>query len=308
MRARNGIEWSMGVGAGEGSGSDEAAYTGPYVTELPTSAAIPIEGYTFDRNIVDLQVGLEANKQVTTDVLAHHTKSRYYKLDISIMYVPGASVAVTNAAIQTTVDSFFKSQFFGGIVQLSDLLQIIHNVGGVDNVRWSSDAPNQPDTFRVRETDEFGIPLANVLVDRITQASGESVTRSLSERQQLVITGAPKGGTFKLRYGLNTTPVLASNISAGNLSTAIQTVSGVVTTVTGTGTAADPFIATFAGTATRNLLEVFDVTFTGGPTIFTNDYALKDDELPRLPKGTQEGDTVPGFIIRSRAQSTWGRL
>ncbi len=48
-----------------------------------------------------------------------------------------------------------------------------------------------------------------------------------------------------------------------------------------------------------------DKPLAGGEYTFDSDFFLRDDELPALPTGEQEGDTVPGLIIKSRAQNVW---
>lgn len=305
VRARNGIEWSIGVGAQTNADDADGPFSGPYATELLADTGIPVEGYTYDRNIVDLQGSLEANKQVTTDVLAHHAKKRYYKLDISVMYAQGASIPGTNLAIYDAVTDFFNSAFFGTIVQLSDLLQVIHNVGGVDNVRWSTDVPNQIASTRVFETDRFGRALLNVLVDRIQMAS---VSRGVSDIQRIIITGSPTGGTFKLKYNSSTSATIAYNANAATVDTQLDTITALAMTTTGSGTLADPFIATFPSTPERALFVPTEVALTGGTTVYNSDFILQDDELPALPDVAQAGDAAPGLIIRPRAQHTWVKL
>lgn len=306
IRARNGIEWSIGVGAQGPDDDDDGPYTGPYVTELPSDIAIAIQNYSYDQNLVDLQTSLEANKQVTTDVLAHRGQERYYKLDISVMLDQGVSQASVNQGIHAAISDFFDGQFFGGVVQLSDLLQVIHNVAGVDNVRWSSDVPNQPDLSRVKRTDIFGRPIINVLVDRRQQASAD---RSAPDIQQIVITGEPTNGTFKLQYDENTSSVLDYDIDAATLLTELESItSNSINTVTGTGTYFDPFVVTFDGTTERSLLTATEVDFAGGPSIYDSDFILNDNELPALPLEADVGDSAPGLIVRLRAQHTWTRI
>lgn len=305
VRARNGIEWAGNIGAQAAIDIETGPFTGPYITELLADTSIPVEGYEYDRNIVDLQGSLEANKQVTTDALAHHAKKRYFKLDISVMYSQGASIQATNLAIYNAVTEFFKSAFFGTIVQLSDLLQVIHNVGGVDNVRWSSDVPNQLATMRVIETDRDGRALLNVLVDIFQQGS---VARTLPEIQQIVVAGEPTGGTFKLKYLASTSAAIAYNAVAGTVDTQLDAITALAMTTSGLGTQDTPFIATFPANTPRSKITPVEVALTGGPTTFNSDFILKDDELPALPEVAQAGDSVPGLIIRPRAQHTWVKL
>lgn len=305
VRARNGIEWSVGVGAQASGDPANGPFTGLYVTELAAATAIEVTGYSYDRNIVDLQISLDTNKQITTDALGHKARPRYFKLDVSVMYTQGASIPATNLAMRDALVAFLNDQYFGSIIQLSDLLQVLHNVSGVDNVRWSSDVPNQPATTRVYDTDRFGQPLLNVLVGRRQQAS---VSRGVSEIQQIVLHGSPTGGTYKLKYGSNTSATINHNANAATIKTRVDAITSLTTTVTGSGTAADPFIVTFPSTATRSLLEVVELALTGGDTLHATDFILRDDELPALPEEAQPGDNVPGLIIRPRAQHTWVKL
>lgn len=305
VRARNGIEWAATIPSQVGSDEDDGPFSGFFITEFNVDTSVPVEGYKYDRNIVDLQASVETNKQVTTDALAHRALPRYFKLDISVMYEAGASIQGTNLAIRQAVKDFLASLFFGSVVQLSDLLQIIHNVGGVDNVRWSTDVPNQPATTRLQECDINGRPLANVIVDQVQMAS---VARALPEVQQIVIAGSPTAGTFKLQYNASTTGAQFYNVSLATLDSALETVTGLTLGTNGAGTPASPFMVTFPGTAERARFTPVEVAFTAGPTFFSSDFILQDDELPALPEVAQPGDSVPGLIIRPRAQHTWVKL
>lgn len=303
IRSRNGIEWNMGV-VGQISGD---AITGPFagsfITEHASSVIVPINNYRYDANIVDLQVALEGAKQVTTDVLAHKSRKRYFRLDISVMYNPGVSVAGVNLSISDGVQQHFDSLFFGSVIQLSDLLQVVHGVPGVDNVRWSTDTPQGTVTDRLRETDKFGVP---ILAASVTRKQWPNAGRSTPEVQQLIVTGAPTGGSFVLKFGAAVTSALAYNISAATLQTAVRTLTGDATlTVTGTGSIVTPFLITFTGTALHNLITSDNSGLTGGATVISGDFFLRDNELPSLPSVAAAGDTVAGLIIRTRAQNTY---
>jgi uncharacterized phage protein gp47/JayE len=142
VRARNGIEWFL-TGNNHVGGQlpgDGESYTGPLIDTLAGSAFV-VDGYLYDKNISDLQGVLEGNKQVTQDVLAHRAKLRYFRPVITVMYTLGATKAVVDAAIAAQLSAFFQTQYFGSAVQLSDILQMIHNTPGVDNVRWTNDSP-----------------------------------------------------------------------------------------------------------------------------------------------------------------------
>jgi uncharacterized phage protein gp47/JayE len=305
VRARSGIEWATGIGGEADEDEEDGPYTGPYITDLASDISVPIEQYTYDRNIIDLQTSLEANKQITTDVLAHRARNRYFKFDITVMYTPGAAQAATNQAIYDAVRAWFGNQSFGTVVQLSDVLQVIHGVGGVDNVRWSSDVPGGNDANRVIECDYQGNPRLGAIIDRRTMNNHGNSTE---EVQQLILTGGPTGGTFTLTYD-DESYVAAYNVNAATLDTQITTIVDTAVTVTGTGTYADPFLIAWDATTAlgRELITVSANNLTGGDTIYDSDFILKDNELPALPTAAQTGDSVPGFIIRPRAQHTWIR-
>jgi uncharacterized phage protein gp47/JayE len=143
VRARSGIEWFL-VGNNYLPGQlpeDGEAYSGMFIDQL-VGTAFTVDGYLFDQNITDLQAIAEKNKQVTQDVLIHKAKYRYFRPIVTIMYTLGATRSTVNAAIAAALSNFYKNQYFGSAVQLSDILQVIHNTPGVDNVRWTNDTPS----------------------------------------------------------------------------------------------------------------------------------------------------------------------
>ena len=321
VRARSGIEWStlvFGQASSDAFSTDPSTYTG----KLPQDSTgdpvggqpVEVTGYTYDKNIVDLQAALEGAKQVTTDVLAHRAKKRYFKLDVSVMYQSGVSIDAVNIQIQSAVDTFLKSQYFGTYIQLSDLLNVIHNVSGVDNVRWSNDAPGATVASRVAECDVNGNLLTNVTVERVQPGRASGSPRV--EIQRLFITGRPTGGTFTLSYNGNVSAALAYNAASGNIQTAITSApisqAGTTVAIDGRTTAGVKYpitshTITFTTNIGRPALVPDASLLTGGDYLFTSDFFLRDDELAMLPTGKTATDTVPGLIIRPRAQNTWSR-
>lgn len=142
IRARNGIEWFL-AGAnylnGQLTSDTGTAYSGVKIDTL-AGTEFTIGGYLYDQNISDLQAIMEKNKQTTTDVLVHKAKLRYFRPLVTIMYSLGATKAVVDASIVAALNTFFQNQYYGTAIQLSDILQTIHNVPGVDNVRWTNDS------------------------------------------------------------------------------------------------------------------------------------------------------------------------
>lgn len=156
VRARNGICWDRskaGASSLTGSRTQRALmeFTDP-------SLSIEVSNYLYDRNVVDLQAMLETSKQVTTDVLVHRCRRRYFKFDITVMYDRGVNVQSVNAQIRDAINRYLARVYFGSVIQLADLLQAVHAVTGVDNVRWSSDIPGNDDLARAYETNATGTP------------------------------------------------------------------------------------------------------------------------------------------------------
>lgn len=332
VRARDGLEWSI-LNKGLLSGNlltNPTTWTGPLITEWETgtddAVTLTVENYHYDSNIIDLQVALEGSKQVTTDVLAHKAQPRYFKFDVTVMYSTSyGDKAVIDSYIQDAVEAFLSRQYFGQAIQLSDILQVIHSVPGVDNVRWSDDIPGNEDLERVYETDIDGYPLLNVHIDKTQRGS-----TSLVEIQRLIIGGEPESGSFNLIYtkanGDARTISVNWNHPAAQLETDLNTILGNLTDgavdVTGTGTPADPFLIAWTSTGPRGTFTVNQNRLRGGPTVFSHDFFLQDNELPFLPTGKVTApvmggagnaqvivpaDAVAGLIIRSRAQNTWIR-
>lgn len=299
VRARTGIEWSSSLPGKLGGDTEGGPYTGDKITEV-SATSILIEDYTFDRNIIDIQASLEGSKQVTTDILVHKATVKYYKLDLTVMYNPGASVSGTNNTIRTALQTFFDGQSFGTTIQLSDLLQVVHNVGGIDNVRWSYDV--DPDRDRVTETNADGVPRLGLVVDRIVPGDG-----STNEVQQFYISGSPTGGTYILTHEENITAAIAYDAVFGTIDTALSGAGIAADCVSGVGTPESPFRIEFQGVGFQDLFS-FDATeLTGGDTVNNTDFFLRDNELPSLATAAQSTDTLPGLVIRPRSQHTWER-
>jgi uncharacterized phage protein gp47/JayE len=129
VRARNGIEWM------------------PEALSKISVASIPMV-YSYDSNIEMLQSVVERNKQITTDALVHKAKIRYLKLYLTIMYTPNTTPENVNKDIYKGVQTFLDGQYFGSAVQLSDILQAVHNVSGVDNVRWTYENQQDPNIYK----------------------------------------------------------------------------------------------------------------------------------------------------------------
>jgi uncharacterized phage protein gp47/JayE len=94
--------------------------------------------YTYNEVPRSVQTQIDNWRLVGTDAKAHAAKEIHLKFNLAIMYQPNIAQSTTNEQIESQLDSYIKSISFNGTVQVSDLLQVIHNVPGVDNVRFIS--------------------------------------------------------------------------------------------------------------------------------------------------------------------------
>jgi len=300
VRARNGIEWATGVGGLVEADYSEGPYSGTTIAGT-TDSAVSIDNYRYDRNVIDLQVALEGQKQVTADVLAHRAKTRFFKLDVTVMFSTGVGISDISQSISDSVNSYLSGQYFGSVIQLSDLLQVVHNVSGVDNVRWSRDLTTSRDSLV--ECDIYGNPLLNVLVDH--RVGGNATATAV---QQFYIVGSTTGGTFTLSHEGNETGAINFDDGVTPVLNAMTAASFPVTSVTGYGTPTAPFVVTFSSAGERPLITSDPTGLTGGDYVFNSDFYLQDDELPSLPTVAATGDSVAGLILRPRAQNVWNQL
>jgi uncharacterized phage protein gp47/JayE len=145
IRCRNGIEWFLSgtnhIG-GFAPTDDEGSNTGALIENVG-GVEFTVDGYLYDQNVSDLQAIMEKSKQTTQDVLVHRAKVRYFTPIVTVMYTLGSTRAVVDASIVAALDSFFNNQYYGAAIQTSDILQAIHNVPGVDNVRFTNETGNR---------------------------------------------------------------------------------------------------------------------------------------------------------------------
>jgi hypothetical protein len=305
--------------------------TAPYTPAVPGTTTIntysgqtqvEVDNYTYDSNVIVLQGTMETARQITTDVLVHKAIQRYLKSDITVMYSPNATFSVTNAAIGTALSAFLTNQYFGSVIRLGDILDVVHQVPGVVNVRWSNDLPSTPNLIRVIETDVNGYPLHTPTVDR-----NFAGTSSSKETQRLYVPGRlgdfGVADSFTLTWTdtvlsttFTTAAITLSTLTAGTVQTAIQAAAPGSGLYNGITVSADVYapplqpIQTFKIQYNVNgtpFLPIVTPTVTQSTYTHDADFYLHDSELPSLPIGTTPNDTVPGVIIRPRAQNTFVR-
>lgn len=115
-----GIEWAAGASPA-----------------LPSGGTAAIFYYSYNRLPELFDEMLRQNKQLTTDVLVRQADFVYMNVYLVVMYNQGVGVAAVNTQINLALSDFFAQQGFSTWIQFSDVLQVVHNVPGVDNVRFT---------------------------------------------------------------------------------------------------------------------------------------------------------------------------
>lgn len=111
--------------------------------------------YTYNEVPKAVQTLIDRWRLVGTDALAHQAKEQYLRFNIAIMYDRGVTKTVVNDGIRTAISKFLSKIGFAGVVQVSDILNEIHKVPGVDNVRflngsdYSGYNPATPNAFGI---------------------------------------------------------------------------------------------------------------------------------------------------------------
>lgn len=99
------------------------------------NTVIPID-YTYNGVPHSIQYETNRWRLVGTDVRVHQAKSMYLKFNLAIIYDFNADSIVVAENIDTALSDYLSRLGIASIVQASDVLQVVHNVPGVDAVRF----------------------------------------------------------------------------------------------------------------------------------------------------------------------------
>lgn len=91
--------------------------------------------YTYNDVPRSVQAQIESWRLLTTDVLAHHGRQVNLKIYAAVILRPGYTIASVQTAVNNAVTLFLDALGFGATVQVSDLLNTIGDVTGIDAVR-----------------------------------------------------------------------------------------------------------------------------------------------------------------------------
>jgi uncharacterized phage protein gp47/JayE len=122
--------------------------------------------YSYNRVPEMLNAIIKNKKQITTDVLVHEAAYRYLRVYLSVEYDRNMVVAQVNTNIQVALRNFFSNQRYGAMIEISDLVTVVHQVNGVDNV-WLTTTTENATNYGIRVYDDATdvTPLATQTTD-----------------------------------------------------------------------------------------------------------------------------------------------
>lgn len=136
--------------------------------------------YTYNRLPADVLSRIERWKLVSTDVAVHAAKQVNLVFNFAITFVKNYDRATVMAGIDNALSTYLDSLGFRSVVQVSDLIEIAHQVAGVDNIRFLNS--HEPATA---DADSWGIQV----VDSDGTSIGHYATSTIPARAVDVILG-----------------------------------------------------------------------------------------------------------------------
>jgi len=105
-------------------------------TRVPPNGSAFTITYNFNNAVRFTQDAVDQWRLVGTDAKVHASKSVALKFHFAIVYDRRYDPTAVKTAIDVALAAFINGLGFNNPVQVSDVLQVVHNVPGVDNVRF----------------------------------------------------------------------------------------------------------------------------------------------------------------------------
>lgn len=151
-------------------------------------------GYLYNKVPRTVQDAIDRWRLVGVDAKAHAAKQILLRFNLAVMYERGVSQTSVNEAIDLAITSHLGRVGLGGIVQISDLEQVIHNVPGVDNIRFLNWL-DYPDWDPDRRNDfHVGVQriVDGVVVESYVSSSGRAKDVTFADNEVPVMESAYK--------------------------------------------------------------------------------------------------------------------
>lgn len=125
--------------------------------------------YTYNELPTSVQKEIDSWRLAGTDARAHQATSVFMRFSFAIMYDRISYPPQVNQSINAALSEWLNSLGLNANVQVSDVLQVVHNVPGVDNVRFLNGSDY--DTFTVGTANDFAVGIQRLTPAGTTQTS-----------------------------------------------------------------------------------------------------------------------------------------
>ena len=165
-------------------GNDRLQFLSPVGTRANESLGVI---YTVNRTIVDVQNQLEVNRDLTNDVLGKEAIQKNFRVACSIDVYEGFNISEIKQGIIDDTVNFFTNTRLGALVQQSDVVGLIKDQDGVDNIiipldkfMFASDeiTPSKDTQFIMRTIGDTGVVLSKQPVFDINSVEWRNVDGS----------------------------------------------------------------------------------------------------------------------------------
>lgn len=148
--------------------------------------------YTFNSVPTTVANNILNWRMVGTDVQVHAGKQALLAFNFAIVYNRNVTVSSVNTNIVAALGAYLQTLGFNAAVQVSDIVQVVHNVAGVDNVRLTTSTDN-PTTYAIQLVNPSGTVLTTY------QSGGEPIDIYFDERTYPVLYGGSTGVVLNLK-------------------------------------------------------------------------------------------------------------
>lgn len=94
------------------------------------------DDYTYNEIPRSVQARIDQARLLGVDVMVHQAKQVWLRFNLAIIYSYGVNQTAVDANIHSALSNHLRSLAFNAVVQYSDILDIVHDVPGVDSVRF----------------------------------------------------------------------------------------------------------------------------------------------------------------------------
>jgi hypothetical protein len=124
-RSLSGLEWKVAANGG---------------TNVPATGTPFVLKYVFDRIPRDVEEMIESWHLLVTDVAVHQARFVRLNFHLAVILERGYILEAVESLVMQALGSYITGLGFSGVLQISDIIEVVHGVPGVDAVRFLNSA------------------------------------------------------------------------------------------------------------------------------------------------------------------------